>query len=126
MFYKSSDTKLIKMLNNLISGLAFGNTLENIVQKNDIQPLYILYSNDSLVEIGDPKVMGNSDMNTLWEDTFYSIFRNKRENEEEYDVEKMLGDRYKESRIDEELTNFERRVSNQVNESNIKKKKTKV
>ncbi len=111
------------MLNNLITNFAFGNTLENIIQKNDTQPLYILYSNDSLFEIGDPKVMGNSDMNTLWEDTFYSIFRNKREYEEEYDVEKMLGDKYKESRIDEELTNFERRVSNQVNESYIKKKK---
>jgi hypothetical protein len=113
------------MLHNLITNIAFDNPLENTIQKNDILPLFILYSSDSLIEIGDPKVMGNSEMNTLWEDTFYSIFKNKKEREEEIDIEKILSNEYNETRIDEELTNFERRVSNQINESNIKKKKTK-
>jgi hypothetical protein len=107
--------------------LAFGNILDNYVQKNDILPLYILYSQDSFNEIGDPKVMqsGGSDMNTLWEDSFYSLYKVK-EKEKESNVEEMIGNKYKEPRFDEELVLFEKRVANVGNmEVQTKNKKIK-
>jgi hypothetical protein len=101
----------------LILNLAFnleGSSNSNYSQKNDIFPLYILFGNDSFHEIGDPKVInsssGGKDMTGLWEDTFGTLFGMQESDEyEEEDIEKMLKNLYMEARIDEELTNFERR-----------------
>lgn len=123
MYYKNTDQKLIKQLNNFIFNQAFGNytvdSLANYTQKNEILPLYILYSNDSFEEIGDPRVMNsgkNGDLLTLWEDSYNSLFREENKNENEKinknnDLEnkliKELRMQYLEPRIDEELTIFE-------------------
>ena len=66
--------------------------------------------------------MGTGDTNTLWEDTFYSIYKRNSETNEESDIDEILCEKYKEPRIDEELKQFERRVANPTN---ITKKKVK-
>lgn len=87
----------------------------NFTQKNEILPLYILYSKDSFGEIGDPRVIAsgkNSDLLTLWEDSYKTIFEkendlNNQNNENEEKLIKELKGRYLEPRIDEELSIFE-------------------
>jgi GTPase SAR1 family protein len=123
VYFKSGDSKLSKIFNSLVTNLAFNvnndNSL-NFSQKNDILPLYVLYGSDSIQEIGDPKVIGQGgkDMASLWEDTFFSVFNKDKESkiesqfdiEENLDVKKFeenLKEKYKESRIDEELVIFE-------------------
>ena len=84
-------------------------------QKNEILPLYILYSKDNFDEIGDPKVFSEkgSDLLTLWEDTYNSLIRNDNDNENEDEkkdkkfIIKELKEKYLESRLDEELLLFE-------------------
>jgi hypothetical protein len=126
LYYTKEDGKhkLVKLLNNLVTALAFNNIQENYVQKNDILPLYILYSQDSFNEIGDPKVMqsGGADMNTFWEDTFYSLYKAK-EDDNEVQIEDALRDKYKEPRFDEELMNFEKRSVNLNNVDIVTKSK---
>lgn len=89
-----------------------GSETQNFVQKNDILPLYILYGNDTLNDIGDPKVIqqGNRDLFSLWEDTFSSLFMNYKtesEKDKKEDIDEIYRERYKEARIDEELLMFE-------------------
>jgi hypothetical protein len=114
LFYKHNDTKLVKYFNTLVTDICNNRISDNYVQKNDILPLYILYSQDSFNEIGDPKVMqsGGKDMSSLWEDTFYTIYKIKEKNEKERDIEEVNSDKYREPRFDDELTNFERRRGN--------------
>jgi hypothetical protein len=105
------------MLINLAFGVSFDGSF---CQKNDIQPLQILYSQDSFQEIGDPKVInsnGNSDISKLWEDTLLTVFPKQQEIEEnqDEDFETALKELYVEPRIDEEVAIFERRMSNLVN-----------
>jgi len=80
-------------------------------QKNDILPLYVLYGSDSLEEIGDPKVISSTikDPSTLWELTLQSVFPSESEGDtnEVEDLERKMKDKYKETRIDTELSNFE-------------------
>lgn len=84
-------------------------------QKNEILPLYILYSKDNFDEIGDPKVFSEkgSDLLTLWEDTYNSLIRNDNDNENEDEkkdkkfIIKELKEKYLESRLDEEMQLFE-------------------
>jgi GTPase SAR1 family protein len=123
VYFKSGDNKLSKIFNNLITNIAFNlnnDNSNNFSQKNDILPLYILYGSDSLQEIGDPKVIAKGkDMTTLWEDTFQTIFDKEKEKDNfQFEHEKSLiteinnfddnlKEKYKESRIDEELVIFE-------------------
>jgi GTPase SAR1 family protein len=116
LYYKSGDSKLSKILNGLITNMSFSNETGNVLnytQKNDIQPLFVLYSQDNLNDIGDPKVFqqGSRDMNSLWEDTFYSIFSISNNLNEEDEItqkfEENFKEKYKEARIDEEVQIFE-------------------
>jgi GTPase SAR1 family protein len=122
VYFKKNDTKNVKILNNLITSIAFSSngildSSANFSQKNEILPVYILYSNDSLNEIGEPKVFqqGNKDINSLWEDTLYSVFpRNSEMREDnlsneskENEIDQVMLNKYKEPRIDEELKLFE-------------------
>ena len=55
---------------------------ESMVDKNDINPLYVHYYNDTITEIGDPKVMkGKGNMQGLWEDTYGTLFKSFKEQE---------------------------------------------
>jgi hypothetical protein len=103
----------VKLFNTLVTNLAMNYAVEPNTQKDDVKPLYIMYSEDSFNEIGDPKVMqaGGADMNSLWEDTFYSLYKVKEQDGEER-IEEKFGDKYKEPRFDEELVNFEKRNAN--------------
>jgi hypothetical protein len=117
LYFKWGDAKLVKQINALITSLAFNVNNENALlftQKNDIQPLYILYGNDSLEDIGDPKVMaqGSRDPFLLWDETFASIYQCgenhiNKEMENPNTLELNLKEKYPEARIDEELLNFE-------------------
>lgn len=87
----------------------------NFSQKNEILPLYILHPNDSFEEIGDAKVFSQkgSDLLTLWEDSYNSIFiggeskeNEKKERDLKVFLEEMKG-KYEEYRLDEELNIFE-------------------
>jgi hypothetical protein len=107
-------------LNNLIFKLSFNplggiDNQVNFTQKNEILPLYILYSKDNFDDIGDPKVFSEkgADPLNLWEDTYNSLLRNDNENEENENgndkkiLIKELKEKYLESRLDEELLIFE-------------------
>jgi hypothetical protein len=120
IYFKSSDAKLAKQINSLITSLAFNVNNENALlfsQKNDILPLYILYGADSLEEIGDPKVFvqgssGSSfsrDPFLLWDETFASIYPSgENQIAENFDKNELeMKEKYTEARIDEELLNFE-------------------
>jgi len=117
VFFKKSDTKIVKIFNNLIISLAYStngmlDSSTNFSQKNDILPLYILYSNDTFLDIGEPKVFqqGSKDIYSLWEDTLYSVFPKNSDSIEEKinrDFDLDQASMYKEPRLDEELKLFE-------------------
>lgn len=107
-------------MNNLIYKIAFSpfgiDSQVSFTQRNEILPLYILYTKDSFDEIGDPKVISQkgADLLTLWEDSFNSLKRNendiddKNEDKKEKNlIVKELKEKYIESRLDEELLIFE-------------------
>ncbi len=155
VYFKINEPKLAKILSSLITTLSFhanelgaSNTILHFSQKNDLLPLFVLYSGDSLEEIGDPKViMQGRDMSSMWEDTFYSIFGNNNcGNGNNYDnggimkdysedvkdfkeieaLENELKMKYREPRIDEEVQIFERRMENPlINKGNVSGKKVK-
>lgn len=117
IFLKKSDAKIVKIFNNFIISLAYStngmlDSSTNFSQKNDILPLYIIYSNDTFLEIGEPKVFqqGSKDINSLWEDTLYSVFPKNLESIDEKanrDFDFDQASIYKEPRLDEELKLFE-------------------
>ncbi len=101
--------------NHAFSAYSFDSQV-NFTQKNEILPLYILYSKDNFAEIGDPRVIvsgKNSDLLTLWEDSYKTLFENENDdskiqnNENEEKLIKELKGRFLERRIDEELSIFE-------------------
>lgn len=106
-------------MNNLIYKIAFNpfgiDSQVSFTQKNEILPLYILYTKDSFDDIGDPKVISQkgADILTLWEDSYNSLLRyesdfdENKEKKEQNILIKDLKDKYTESRLDEELTIFE-------------------
>lgn len=128
LFHSTKDTKLTNILYSTVTHFAFNQSkIENInkyIQKNELRPLYLQYYNDSIEEIGDPKVMqrGGADSNLLWRESYESLFSKKNdaefEDEEadetfEIEVDKKNWDLYKETRIDNELKIFEKEKQKQ-------------
>lgn len=122
MFYTYTDSKLNILLQSTITDYAFGQSkIDNIsgyTQKNELKALYIPYYRDSLVEIGDPKVMqmSGADMNTLWVETYQTLFKKEDDKDDELldsnnkkinDMLKDLSAKYKEPRIDNEKNIFD-------------------
>ena len=87
---------------------------EQLVDKNDMNPIYVNYYNDSIEEIGDPKVMkgGKGNIESLWEETFNTLFKSMTEedNNETNEIEFMESwwNEFKETKIDNEVKLFQR------------------
>lgn len=81
----------------------------NFLQKDHIQPLFIIYGKDSFESIGDPKVIEkNANMIRLWETTYESIFQSPPIDKDKMNqIEELIKMKFNEPRIDAELSNFE-------------------
>ncbi|MCQ2816522.1 MAG: GTPase domain-containing protein [archaeon] len=144
LIYSSISKKTtIKNLYNTIINFASTNEeglkmkSEQMVDKNDVNPLYVHYYNDNNSEIGDPKVMkgGKGNMLGLWEDTYNTLFKTFKEeniNEGSNDInfEEQWWEDYKEVKLDNEVKLFQKNrakkgLSNPKSNSGISKKTQK-
>jgi hypothetical protein len=130
IFYSNFSEKNRIILQSTIENFGFGvskiDNIKNYVQKNELNPLYISFYNDSLEEIGQPRVMEMSGKNVdeRWIETYKTIFKNfVKENKENKNiqVDKNLWEKYKENRIDNEIALFEK-----AKENENKKNKNKI
>ena len=123
IFYSNFSEKNRIVLQSTVENFGFGvskiDNIKNYVQKNELNPLYISFYNDSLEEIGQPRVMEISGKNVdeRWFETYKTIFKNfvKENNNENKNipVDKNLWDKYKENRIDNEIKLFEKAKENE-------------
>jgi len=113
-FHKINNEKLTSINSSLIKTSVsekFTEFKTNTI-KDDLQPIHIEYGNDSLEEIGDPKIKSNKDSNlfSLWEETFTATFSkeiNKQEKKKTIFNENELLEKYVERLLDHELISFE-------------------
>jgi hypothetical protein len=113
VFNRSFDEKTNNSTSSIIKSTVsdlFSEIKANTV-KDHLQPLNIEFGKDSLEEIGDPKVSGkgNSSLEALWEQTFFSTCGEKIDKEkakDKFDTKKMMS-KYIEKTLDSELNNFE-------------------
>jgi len=122
IFYSNFSEKNRIVLQSTVENFGFGvskiDNIKNYVQKNELNPLYITFYNDSLDEIGQPRVMEMSGKNVdeRWFETYKTIFKNfVKENHENKNipVDKNLWEKYKENRIDNEIKLFEKAKENE-------------
>ena len=115
IFYSSKKKELINSLYNTIVEVCFGSgkkeNLKKYFQKNSTKAIYINYYNDSLNEIGEPKipVTVTRDIQQRWKETYDGLFKNFKRNTENntnIDLDENFYDLYKESKIDHELKLF--------------------
>lgn len=118
IFYSSKKKELINALYNTIVEICFGSgkkdNLKKYFQKNSTKAIYINYYNDSLNDIGEPKipVTVTSDIQQRWKETYDGLFKNFKKNKENkenninIDLDEQFYEIYKESKIDHELKLF--------------------
>ena len=114
IFFSSKKKELINSLYNTIVEVGFRSirkdTLKKYTQKNSSKALYINYYNESLEEIGEPKipVTVTGDIQQRWKETYEGIFKNfkKNENDNKIDLDENFYQIYKEAKIDHELRLF--------------------
>ena len=130
IFHSNFSEKNRIFLQSTVENFGFGvskiDNIKNYVQKNELNPLYIQFYNDSLEEIGQPRVMEISGKNVdeRWLETYKTIFKNfVKENHENKNIQldQNLWEKYKENRIDNEIKLFER-----AKENENKKNKNKI
>jgi hypothetical protein len=130
IFHSNFSEKNRIVLQSTVENFGFGvskiDNIKNYVQKNELNPLYIQFYNDSLDEIGQPRVMEMSGKNVdeRWLETYKTIFKNfVKENHENKNIQldQNLWEKYKENRIDNEIKLFER-----AKENENKKNKNKI
>ena len=131
IFHSNFSEKNRIVLQSTVENFGFGvskiDNIKNYVQKNELNPLYIQFYNDSLDEIGQPRVMEISGKNVdeRWLETYKTIFKNfvKENNNENKNIQldQNLWEKYKENRIDNEIKLFER-----AKENENKKNKNKI
>jgi adenylate kinase family enzyme len=137
IFYSSKKKETINSLYNTMVEYAFSSgkkdNLKKYFQKNSTKPLYINYYNDSLDEIGEPKipVTVSRDIEQRWKETYDGLFKNIKKNEENnanINLDENFYQLYKEPKIDRELKLFnDFKESNEINQkmnmnNNINKK----
>ena len=129
IFYSSKNDRYKNILQSTVSYYAFGQSqidINKYSQKNELHALFTQYYNDSIEEIGEPRVVHSSGKSThdRWIETYNAMFMNVKKNgnknndENDIPVNKDFWIKYKESRIDNELKMFENAKNN-----NIKKNK---
>jgi adenylate kinase family enzyme len=114
IFYSSKKKELINSLYNTIVEVGFRSirkdSLKKYTQKKSSKALYINYYNESLDEIGEPKipVTVTGDIQQRWKETYEGIFKNfkKNENDKKIDLDENYYQIYKEPKIDRELKLF--------------------
>jgi hypothetical protein len=130
IFHSNFSEKNRIVLQSTVENFGFGvskiDNIKNYVQKNELNPLYIQFYNDSLDEIGQPRVMEISGKNVdeRWLETYKTIFKNfVKENHENKNIQldQNLWEKYKENRIDNEIKLFQR-----AKENENKKNKNKI
>ena len=87
IFYSSKKKELINSLYNTIVEVGFRSirkdSLKKYTQKKSSKALYINYYNESLDEIGEPKIpiTVTGDIQQRWKETYEGIFKNFKKNE---------------------------------------------
>ena len=129
IFYSSKKKELINSLYNTMVEVGFGSgkreNLKKYRQKNSTKAIYINYYNDSLDEIGEPKipVTVTRDIQQRWKETYDGLFKNFRKNTENNkitELDETFYQLYQEAKIDHELKLF-----NEFKESNNETQKNK-
>ena len=130
IFYSSKNEKYKNILQSTVSNYAFGQSqidIKNYSQKNELHALYTQFYNDSIEEIGEPRVVHSSGKNThdRWIETYNAMFMNvsnkdnKNNEENDIPVNKDFWIKYKESRIDNELKMFENAKNNNLRKNKM-------
>ena len=133
IFYSSNNDKYKNILQSTVSYYAFNQSqIENIYkysQKNELYALYTQFYNDSLEEIGEPRVIHSSGKSTndRWIETYNALFMNVKKKNNNYEndipVDQTFWVKFKENRIDNELKIFDNAKNNNMNQDKINKNK---
>ena len=133
IFYSSNNDKYKNILQSTVSYYAFNQSqIENIYkysQKNELYALYTQFYNDSLEEIGEPRVIHSSGKSTndRWIETYNALFMNVKKKNNNYEndipVDQTFWVKFKENRIDNELKIFNNAKNNNMNQDKINKNK---
>ena len=133
IFYSSNNDKYKNILQSTVSYYAFNQSqIENIYkysQKNELYALYTQFYNDSLEEIGEPRVIHSSGKSTndRWIETYNALFMNVKKKNNNYEndipVDQTFWVKFKETRIDNELKIFNNAKNNNMNQDKINKNK---
>ena len=133
IFYSSNNDKYKNILQSTVSYYAFNQSqIENIYkysQKNELYALYTQFYNDSLEEIGEPRVIHSSGKSTndRWIETYNALFinvkKNNNDNDNDIPVDRNFWIKFKESRIDNELKIFQDAKNNSLNQDKNNKNK---
>ena len=127
IFYSSKKKELINSLYNTMVEVGFGSgkreNLKKYRQKNATKALYINYYNDSLEEIGEPKipVTVTRDIEQRWKETYDGLFKNYRKNNENKNItnlDESFYQLYQEAKIDHELKLFNDYKESNANNTN--------
>jgi hypothetical protein len=130
IFYSSKNDRYKNILQSTVSNYAFGQSqidINKYSQKNSLHALYTQYYNDSIEEIGEPRVVHSSGKSThdRWIETYNAMFMNVKKNgnknndENDIPVNKDFWIKYKESRIDNELKMFENAKNNSIRKNKM-------
>ena len=130
IFYSSKNDRYKNILQSTVSYYAFGQSqidINKYSQKNSLHALYTQYYNDSIEEIGEPRVVHSSGKSThdRWIETYNAMFMNvsnkdnKNNEENDIPVNKDFWIKYKESRIDNELKMFENAKNNNLRKNKM-------
>ena len=133
IFYSSNNEKYKNILQSTVSYYAFNQSqIENIYkysQKNELYALYTQFYNDSLEEIGEPRVIHSSGKSTndRWIETYNALFMNVKKKNNNYEndipVDQTFWVKFKETRIDNELKIFDNAKNNNINQDKMNKNK---
>ena len=133
IFYSSNNDKYKNILQSTVSYYAFNQSqIENIYkysQKNELYALYTQFYNDSLEEIGEPRVIHSSGKSTndRWIETYNALFMNVKKKNNNYEndipVDQTFWVKFKETRIDNELKIFDNAKNNNINQDKMNKNK---
>ena len=133
IFYSSNNDRYKNILQSTTSYYAFNQSqIDNIYkysQKNELHALYTQFYNDSLEEIGEPRVVHSSGKsnNDRWIETYNALFinvkKNNNDNDNDIPVDRNFWIKFKESRIDNELKIFQDAKNNSLNQDKNNKNK---
>ena len=132
IYYSLKKKELINALYNTMVEVCLGSgrkeNLKKYYQKNSSKAIYINYYNDSINEIGEPKipVTVTRDIQQRWKETYDGLFKNfkrNKENNTNIELDENFYEIYKEAKIDHELKLFNEFKDNNRDREDQKKNK---